>query len=115
MDLKPCPKCGCHNVARERRPNGYTECPGCGHKVLSAEWDASTPPSDNDRLRADLNAANERIAELTGIAKNVARLGDPPLDHACAECVPHSDIIVDGFQCYYHKAVAIAGGGKGEG
>lgn len=27
-----------------------------------------------------------------------------PEDHACIRCYPHSDMIVDGFSCYYHKA-----------
>jgi hypothetical protein len=28
-------------------------------------------------------------------------------DHACAECVPHGDMIVPGFKCYYHEAKAM--------
>lgn len=29
------------------------------------------------------------------------------LDHACAECVPHSDMLVQGFRCSYHEAKAL--------
>lgn len=36
-------------------------------------------------------------------------------DHACAQCVPHSDMLVSGFVCAYHQAAALAqGGGKNE-
>lgn len=34
-----CRKCGSSKSARERRPNGYTECLDCGFKVSSKEWD----------------------------------------------------------------------------
>jgi hypothetical protein len=27
-----------------------------------------------------------------------------PDDHACARCVPHSEILIDGFVCAYHRA-----------
>lgn len=32
------------------------------------------------------------------------------LDHACARCVPHSDMLVDGFSCVYHEALDTIGG-----
>lgn len=34
---------------------------------------------------------------------------NPPAlpDHACAQCVPHSDIIAPGFVCVYHDALAL--------
>jgi len=28
-------------------------------------------------------------------------------DHACAQCVPHSDILIDGFVCARHLAERI--------
>lgn len=33
------------------------------------------------------------------------------VDHACRECLPHGEIVRDGFQCAYHwaKASAVAG------
>lgn len=30
-----------------------------------------------------------------------------PEDHACVRCYPHSDMLVDGFSCYYHKALDV--------
>jgi len=35
-------------------------------------------------------------------------------DHACAECVPNSELIQPGFKCYYHESIAAlsAKGGK---
>lgn len=32
------------------------------------------------------------------------------IDHACARCVPHGDMVIDGFNCTYHEAVDIVGG-----
>lgn len=32
-------------------------------------------------------------------------------DHACAQCHPRSEIIVDGFECGYHLALRILGDG----
>lgn len=35
------------------------------------------------------------------------RLGERWLpDWACRECVPHSDVLKDGFRCRYHEAIA---------
>lgn len=28
-------------------------------------------------------------------------------DWACAQCVPHSDVLSPGFQCYYHRAESV--------
>ena len=30
-----------------------------------------------------------------------------PEDHACVRCYPHSDMLIDGFSCYYHKALDV--------
>ena len=27
-------------------------------------------------------------------------------DHACVKCIPHSDVLIKGFVCAYHKASA---------
>lgn len=34
-----CPKCGSHFIARDRRPNGNTECWVCGFETTSKHWD----------------------------------------------------------------------------
>lgn len=31
-------------------------------------------------------------------------------DHACAQCVPHGDMLVDGFKCVFHEAKDVIGG-----
>lgn len=28
-------------------------------------------------------------------------------DHACRECAPHGENVIDGFRCYYHQAIAL--------
>ena len=37
-----CPNCRSRNFARERSPNGNTECLDCRFKTTSKEWDAFT-------------------------------------------------------------------------
>lgn len=36
-----CPACGCRSpkTTRERRPNGYTKCGTCDHRVKNVDWD----------------------------------------------------------------------------
>ena len=48
-----------------------------------------------DRLREELAAAEKWML------KHPAPQSP---DHACRHCVPHSDILVDGFVCAYHRA-----------
>jgi hypothetical protein len=36
------------------------------------------------------------------------------VDHACCECIPHGEILIDGFQCVYHKVKRIAAAWVGE-
>lgn len=59
-----CPKCGCPNVLRERRPEGFTECRGCGYRARHDEWDrevlAPKPPAVEDLRRQLASAEAER-------------------------------------------------------
>lgn len=49
----------------------------------------------------------ERDSEvLADLFKHVEKQGVPN-DWACIECVPNSNILVDGFRCTYHKVKAI--------
>lgn len=49
------------------------------------------------RLRADLAAARKWITRY--VPEDFA-------DHACAQCRPHSEILINGFACEVHKALA---------
>lgn len=67
---------------RSCTPDGYHEVPSLsGH----AAWQ------------------RERMAKW--ISKNKPALPD----HACAQCVPGGDIVVEDFECVYHMALKIAG------
>ena len=50
------------------------------------------------------SASTELLAKLVQWIVN-----HPPSlpDHACCECVPHSDMLVDGWRCGYHEALRI--------
>ena len=44
-------------------------------------------------------------AKLEQVLEALEKHGVAPKDWACKECVPFSDILKDGFQCKYHKAI----------
>jgi hypothetical protein len=64
------------------------------------------------KLERELSAVTEQRDRLAAwIVNNPPKYGG---DHACAECYPHSDCLVDGFVCGFHTATALAavkGGG----
>lgn len=51
-----------------------------------------------------------RIAELTAeveqMASWIVRHGQKVTDHACAECLPDGEILIHGFRCGWHTAIA---------
>jgi len=51
-----------------------------------------------------------RIAELTAeveqMASWIVRHGQKVTDHACADCLPGGEILVHGFRCGWHAAIA---------
>jgi hypothetical protein len=58
-------------------------------------------PDTIESLRAERDAAYKFIRNHGG--------PDSPRfygDHACTQCHPSSEIIVEGFQCAYHKALS---------
>ena len=64
--------------------------------------------------KAEAPANSERTAmthitiekeKLEQILEALEKHGVAPKDWACKECVPFSDILKDGFQCKYHKAI----------
>ena len=63
-----------------------------------------------DDLQSDLTAARNALLR-DGINHGellaaLVKYGNPPFDWACKECVPHSDILIEGFACQYHAAIA---------
>lgn len=43
------------------------------------------------------------------LARYLRTIGLRERDHACAQCLPASDVVIDGFVCGYHRALAILG------
>lgn len=67
---------------------------------------------------ASISAQQTRTQKLLERMLMVAnRLSDDsnwPKDHACAECVPYSDVTVDGFKCARHAIIQAVEKAKGE-
>lgn len=63
-------------------------------------------------LRRENTALRSRLAEAEQWIRNhPPRFGG---DHACAQCYPHSDVLVAGFVCAYHRATDSAPAALGE-
>lgn len=74
---------------------------GVGYMVVRArDYDLL-----RDRHEAGLARVGELEAELLNFSKYIYLELDMP-DHACAQCVPHSDLLIKGFVCVKHRAIA---------
>lgn len=65
-----------------------------------------------ERMTREALSRQDTVAPLSLVAHLLRQLDrvEPwqrGLDHACAECVPHSDILVEGFRCAYHEGKAL--------
>lgn len=78
------------------------ECNEC----RSLERENSRLQRENADLRAKLAAAEADTKRLAAFILLYAN-GNFGGDWACVECHPNSDILIDGFQCTYHRAKAI--------
>lgn len=56
--------------------------------------------------RTELNQTLDYQPTITVTAKWIVQNHNGIPDHACAECVEWSEILIHGFQCNYHKAQA---------
>lgn len=86
-----------------------------GSISLIHQYDAKACCDMMDSHRANLTASRARIAELEGSLamanQFIVGLGkrDWPHytgDHACSQCHPHSDVLIEGFACAYHTALS---------
>lgn len=84
-------------------------------KVVSDnEWTEVSVARDLDSgaLASDLESFGDYVsgvvAERLAFAVEIVRHG-PPGDHACAKCRPHSEILIDGFRCAFHRAKDLLG------
>jgi len=57
---------------------------------------------------ADIAKLADRDATIQKLAKWIRNNGPGVIDHACAECLPHGEILVEGFRCARHVALALA-------
>jgi hypothetical protein len=57
------------------------------------------------KLVAEARAAERRAVEP--LARWIVSHHVGSVDHACRECVPSGDMVIDGFQCAFHRSRAI--------
>lgn len=84
----------------------------------SAEIDCLTgsdsAAADLRRRVALLRQARAAVAELVddraAMAGWIVTRGQDLRDHACADCVGNGDLVVKGWRCAYHTAVALVSG-----
>ena len=70
---------------------------GCTERCLQESIE------DNQRLTAELA---ECRADAEQIAKWMTSHSEHVTNHACRECLPNGEILIDGFVCAWHKAIA---------
>lgn len=96
-----------HQMTCQKRTDAY-------HATL---LEAADEIGELKRHIADVEKAHlgtiQRAAKLDGVDDALARAHkyiryQPPglPDHACAQCVPGGDIVIDGFVCAWHEAQA---------
>ncbi len=75
---------------------------------LTAELALFTALADKaNRERCDLTCElAKQSADADSMAKWIASRGQARPDHACAECIGTGDLVVPGWSCGYHVAIA---------
>lgn len=57
-----------------------------------------------ERLRCELSSSQASLARAGKLLAEWRPVGW--VDHACRQCLPHGEIVRDGFVCAYHTALA---------
>jgi len=118
--ISQCPSCG-GDGKLTTTPGQFGPCWRCGgygrvmayretdeqfkarmEKVRAFTAGCNTPPEE---VRTVKTHDGDEPALL--VAASYIRRQGGQHDHACAQCVPHSDVLVDGFVCYYHQALSL--------
>lgn len=80
---------------------------------LAQRLGVSARPKEPEMLADAIETLRDAQVALLALSRHVERefshgRGWLP-DHACARCVPHSDMILDGFACARHGALDVIG------
>ena len=62
-------------------------------------------PSCEQLVEAETAALRQQVEKF---AKWITQCGVSRPDYACAMCRPRSEMLIEGFVCTYHEAVALA-------
>lgn len=121
VDVLPCPFCGATDIIvsyYEFRGDGADQypqdvvCPNCpagfcGHE-FKGQGTTAVIAAWNRRVHSATVA--ELIDDADRMAKWIVNRGQELRDHGCRECVGTGDLVVEGFRCGYHTALARIGG-----
>lgn len=82
---------------------GAMELTGKGALMLNdhAMKRADEAEAERERLTKEVQQAREHLI-------GAYRQGKKPIDHACEQCAPYSEILVPGFVCWWHAGEALA-------
>ena len=95
----------------DRKAKDMSDSCGCH------EWSGGKHETANDE-HCDYPRVVRELEEAVGLLRSFMKFPNPVNngDWACRECKPLSDMLVDGFQCFYHctEAFLAAHGGINE-
>lgn len=66
-------------------------------------------------LRTDNAALKEQVKSLEDSLIGAYRQAKAPTDHTCAQCAPYSELVVEGFVCWWHQGEDLAMASQAEG
>lgn len=58
-------------------------------------------------LAIEREAADAARKEVEPLARWIVSHHVGSVDHACRECVPYGDVVIEGFRCAFHESRAI--------
>ncbi len=81
-------------------------CPDCGTYLTDCQPDDTTGDAKKRAIAAVQRIKDAQAIDVDSWAKFITRDTEFYGDHACFECHPYSEIIIDGFRCVKHEAAA---------
>ena len=91
-------------VAATEKAHGHAELSECGHNRYWIGHFGGCMACGKEKAEKERDEAR---AEVERMGQYIRKKGLDQIDHACVQCVPHGEIVIDGFLCAYHYALAL--------
>lgn len=78
-------------------------------------WNEDVARDSENYLAADNAALRERVKALEKSIVGAYRQARTPGDAACSRCLPYSELLIDGFVCWWHQGESMATAAQGTG